>query len=92
MNESSNLPNIIDEESIALIRKNLIGVREEVIDNPYLAEALKVLKVGGLRSAIGSYWNAVVDDLRKKVMHRSLTLFNKETKKMLKYTKIFKMQ
>lgn len=39
---------------------------------------------GGLRSTIGCYWNAVVDDLRKKVMHRSLDLFNKEMSKNVK--------
>ena len=31
----------------------------------------------GYRSAIGSFWNAVVDDLRNKVIARSLKLFNK---------------
>lgn len=31
-----------------------------------------------MRSAIGSYWNAVADDLRRKIIHRSLDLFNKE--------------
>jgi hypothetical protein len=38
---------------------------------------LRVLPVGGYRSAIGSVWNAVVDDLRSKVLHRSVELFNK---------------
>jgi len=46
-------------------------------DNPYIAETLRVLPVGGFRSAIGSFWNAVVDDLRNKIAHRSLPLFNK---------------
>src|SRR3954447_21900283 len=48
-----------------------------MIDNPYLAEAMRVLSVGGYRSAIGSFWNAVVDDLRSKILHRSVKLFNK---------------
>lgn len=52
-------------------------IREEIRDNPYLEEAFRVLPVGGLRSAIGSFWNVVVDDLRNKVIHRSVALFNK---------------
>jgi hypothetical protein len=36
-----------------------------------------VLPVGGYRSAIGAFWNAVVDDLRQKIIFRSLSLFNK---------------
>ena len=61
-----------------LLSKELSNVREEIHGDPYLAEALKVLPVKGYRSAIGAYWNAVVDDLRNKVIHRSLDLFNKE--------------
>ena len=33
--------------------------------------------MGGYRSAIGSVWNAVVDDLRNKILYRSVELFNK---------------
>ncbi|MEG2464307.1 MAG: hypothetical protein RSA87_03925 [Malacoplasma sp.] len=55
-------------------------VREDLHDDPYILETLKVLPVGGYRSAIGSFWNAVVDDLRKKIIFRSLDLFNKEMK------------
>jgi hypothetical protein len=63
---------------IALLFAKTIGnVRDDVRDNPYIAEALRVLSVGGYRSAIGSFWNAVVDDLRRKIEHRSLALFNK---------------
>ncbi len=68
----------IDDDAVALITKELGRVRDEVQDGTYLAEARRVLPVKGYRSAIGSYWNAVVDDLRRKVMHRSLDLFNKE--------------
>ncbi len=46
----------------------------------YIREALRVIPAGGYRSAIGSFWNAVVDDLRKKIIFRSLELFNKEIK------------
>ena len=63
-----------------LLEKSILNVRDEIKDNPYIIEALKVLPVGGYRSAIGSFWNAVVDDLRNKIMHRSLSLFNKEIK------------
>jgi hypothetical protein len=57
--------------------KCLSSVRPDLRDNPYIIEGLKVLPVGGYRSAIGSFWNAVVDDLREKIMARSLDLFNK---------------
>ena len=53
-------------------------VREDMRDNTYIMEAVRVLKVQGYRSAIGSFWNAVVDDLRNKIMFRSISLFNKE--------------
>jgi len=49
-------------------------------DSPYVIETLRVLPVGGYRSAIGSFWNAVVDDLRNKIMFRSISMFNKEMK------------
>jgi hypothetical protein len=73
-----------DGKSLALTEKNiqplferaLSNVREEIADNTYIKEALRVLPVGGYRSAIGSFWNAVVDDLRNKIIHRSLKLFN----------------
>ena len=41
---------------------------------------MRVLPVDGYRSAIGQFWNAVVDDLRNKIIYRSLSLFNKEMK------------
>lgn len=62
---------------IRLFEHALVGVREDAKDNPYLEEALRVLPVGGYRSAIGSVWNAVVDDLRGKIIYRSVELFNK---------------
>lgn len=62
------------------LRNELQNVRDDMRDNKYMIEAVKVLEAGGLRSAIGCYWNAVIDDLRRKVAHRSLDLFNKEMK------------
>lgn len=85
--QASNSTSLTKDEE-RLFSKELLNVREEVHDDPYLAEALKVLPVKGYRSAIGAYWNAVVDDLRNKVIHRSLDLFNKEVqpkKKIEKY-------
>lgn len=64
-------------ELVRIFRTSTKKIREDIRDNPYLEEAFRVLPVGGLRSAIGSFWNVVVDDLRNKVMHRSLELFNK---------------
>lgn len=69
---------VIPQEKLEYLQRELTNIREDLIDNKYVQETVKVLSVGGLRSAIGSYWNAVVDDLRKKIMHRSLDLFNKE--------------
>jgi hypothetical protein len=60
-----------------IFERAIANVREEMADNPYLIEALRVLPVGGCRSAIGSFWNAVVDDLRNKILFRSVKLFNK---------------
>jgi hypothetical protein len=60
-----------------LFERCLANVRDEMRDNTYIIEAIRVLPVGGYRSAIGSLWNAVVDDLRNKIMARSLDLFNK---------------
>jgi hypothetical protein len=74
------ITNKLASEEVQLLQKELSNVREEMLNNPYVLEALRVLPVRGYRSAIGSYWNAVVDDLRKKIIHRSLDLFNKEIK------------
>jgi hypothetical protein len=79
INYSTELARIQPEEIRPLFEKALSRVREEVADNPYIVEAIRVLTVGGYRSAIGSFWNAVVDDLRNKIIHRSLELFNKAT-------------
>lgn len=76
--QSNQISEISNTEVHGLIQKSLLNVREDMQDNPYIEEALRVLPVGGYRSAIGSFWNAVVDDLRNKIMFRSLTMFNKE--------------
>ncbi|MBE1557089.1 hypothetical protein [Sporosarcina limicola] len=75
---SNQVTNIKNNEVLSLIQKSLINVREDLQDNTYIEEALRVLPVGGYRSAIGAFWNAVVDDLRNKIIFRSLTMFNKE--------------
>lgn len=67
-----------DTDIVPLIERAVMNVREDMRDNPYILEALRVLPVQGYRSAIGNFWNAVVDDLRNKIMFRSLNLFNKE--------------
>jgi hypothetical protein len=63
-------------EMVPIMRRTLMQVREDLHDNPYIIEAIRVLQVGGYRSSIGSFWNAVVDDLRNKIMFRSIKLFN----------------
>ena len=67
-------PNV---DFVSVFRNFVNNVRDDIKENPYLIEAIKVLSVAGYRSAIGCFWNAVIDDLRNKVMHRSLKLFNK---------------
>ena len=74
------VPSLREAEFVPVLRRSIQGVRDELLENPYVQEALKVLPVGGYRSAIGSFWNAVIDDLRNKVMHRSLSSFNREIK------------
>jgi hypothetical protein len=76
---SVELARIQPQEICPLFERALSSVRPDVVDNPYIVEALRVLPVGGYRSAIGSFWNAVVDDPRNKIIHRSLHLFNKAT-------------
>lgn len=76
-----NMPSIVgnlNQEMVPVLEKILLSVRDDMQDNPYIIEAVKVLPVQGYRSAIGSFWNAVVDDLRNKIIYRSLDLFNKE--------------
>ncbi len=80
----TNAEIVLPAEKLEYLQKELTNVREELIDNKYISEARTVLQAGGLRSAIGCYWNAVSDDLRRKVMHRSLDLFNKEMNKNVK--------
>ena len=75
---SDELSTISNNDITQLIKRAVLQVRPDMQDNPYILEALKVLPVGGYRSAIGAFWNAVVDDLRNKIIFRSLDLFNKE--------------
>ena len=77
---SEELPTISNNDITPLIQRAVLQVRSDMQDNPYIQEALRVLPAGGYRSAIGSFWNAVVDDLRNKIIFRSLNLFNKEIK------------
>lgn len=73
-----NLIAVSETDIVPLIEKAVMTVREDMRDNPYILEAVRVLPVHGYRSAIGAFWNAVVDDLRSKIIFRSLSLFNKE--------------
>ncbi|MBN1295598.1 hypothetical protein JXA80_02380 [bacterium] len=72
-----DLPALRTEDVAPLVQRAILAVRDDLRDSPYIKEAIKVLSVGGYRSAIGSFWNAVVDDLTNKIIHRSLELFNK---------------
>jgi len=75
--ENKSALTIKKTDVMVLVKRTLMSVREDMRDNPYIIEAITVLKVGGYRSAIGGFWNAVVDDLRNKIIHRSIKLFNK---------------
>lgn len=77
---TARTPALTHDSLSSLIERSLDPVREDMIANPYIVEALRVLPVRGYRSAIGSIWNAVVDDLRNKIIYRSLPLFNKAVK------------
>jgi len=66
------------KDIVPLIETAVMRVRDDMRDNPYILEAIRVLPVQGYRSAIGAFWNAVVDDLRNKIIFRSISLFNKE--------------
>lgn len=68
---------VLQQSDISMFKDRLNYVRDDLRDSPYIAETLRVLPVGGFRSAIGSFWNAVVDDLRNKIIYRSLKVFNK---------------
>ncbi len=77
-----------DKNPVVQFQQICRHIREDIRENPYISETMRVLPVGGHRSAIGSFWNAVVDDLRNKIIFRSLSLFNKEmrpTKPVSKY-------
>ena len=75
---SHNVPAIIETNQIeSLLKDRLSEFRPDMQGNPYIMETLRVLPVQGYRSAIGSFWNAVVDDLRSKIIDRRLKLFNK---------------
>jgi len=67
-----------ENEIVPLVKNSILRIRDEMQDNTYVVEALRVLSVGGYRSAIGAIWNAVVDDLRNKVLFRGIHLFNQE--------------
>lgn len=77
---SNELISFSADNIASLFQRTIKLVRDEMLDNPYIEEAFRVLKVEGYRSAIGCYWNAVIDDLRNKVIYRSLSLFNQEMK------------
>lgn len=75
-----SVPVVMTDTEINLFKERLKFVRNDITDSSYIKEALKVLPVGGYRSAIGLFWNAVIDDLINKVMYRSIEMFNKEVK------------
>ena len=77
MHAVNTLVPVTHDKMALLIECALDNVRDDMIENPYIIESLRVLPVKGYRSAIGNVWNAVVDDLRNKIIHRSLPLFNK---------------
>ncbi len=78
MSESDIVVKSPETDIVPLIERAISLVREDMRDSSYIKEALRVLPVQGYRSAIGAFWNAVVDDLRNKILFRSIALFNKE--------------
>lgn len=76
MNSDTKFLTTDSSDVVELFERSIFNIREDMRNNPYIIEALKVLQVQGYRSAIGCIWNAVIDDLRNKVIARSLDLFN----------------
>ena len=76
MNSDTKFLTTDSSDVVELFERSIFNIREDMRNNPYIIEALKVLQVKGYRSAIGCIWNAVIDDLRNKVIARSLDLFN----------------
>jgi hypothetical protein len=75
--------------SLAVVPKNrrtpffeteLSGVREELLENSYIEEAYAALEHKLYRSAVLNMWSGTVDDLRNKVLHRSVEMFSKAVK------------
>jgi hypothetical protein len=75
---TTSLITTTEKDIVPLIERAVLNVRDDMKDSPYIQEAIRVLPVQGYRSAIGAFWNAVVDDLRNKIIFRSVELFNKE--------------
>lgn len=65
----------IEENKFEIVRQS---IREDFKNNAYVIEAIKAANASCFRSAIGSIWNATIDDLRRKIIYRSLEMFNKE--------------
>jgi len=49
-----------DSDIVPLIERAVLCVREDMRDNPYILEAVRVLPVKGYRSAIGAFWNKII--------------------------------
>lgn len=68
----------VDSNVINIFNSLNKEIRDDYQHNDYIAEAQAVFAIGAMRSAITQFWNAVVHDLREKVIFRSLDLFKKE--------------
>jgi len=67
-----------DPNVISIFQSINQEIRVDYQHNDYIAEAQAVFQIGAMRSAITQFWNAVIHDLREKVIYRSLDLFRKE--------------
>lgn len=68
----------VDSSVIKIFESLNKEIRSDYQRNDYIEEAQAVFGIGAMRSAITQFWNAVIHDMREKVIHRSLDLFKKE--------------
>lgn len=55
-------------------------IRPEKQRNKYIESSIKLFLLGEYRNAMDNIWQATIDDIREKVLARSITFFNQEMK------------
>ncbi len=68
----------VDSNVVKIFESLNKEIRSDYQRNDYIEEAQAVFNIGAMRSAITQFWNAVIHDMREKMIYRSLDLFKKE--------------